>query len=173
MYNFEIKWVSPLGSQNGKISFRTPSGRWDRDGEHNVLLGVTPLIWDLHVWRSWREKPTTTSSYSNFPAEYRSHDLFIIFERMVDYSTRRPSSAATADYGGAANGADLMDGSCTQNLTRLSLSILEKKKMLREVLQVLRAGLPLRVLPCLHHIIRTIHISLMMTHCVISNNFHS
>ena len=127
MYNFEIKWVSPLGSQNGKISFRTPSGRWDRDGEHNVLLGVTPLIWDLHVWRSWREKPTTTSSYSNFPAEYRSHDLFIIFERMVDYSTRRPSSAATADYGGAANGADLMDGSCTQNLTRLSLNTREEK----------------------------------------------
>ena len=86
------------------------------------VLGVTPLIWDLHVWRSWREKPTTTSSYSNFPAEYRSHDLFIIFEREWDSKTH----ATATDYGGAANGADLMDGSCTQNLTRLSLALREK-----------------------------------------------
>ena len=169
MYNFGMKWRWEKENRfpsKIELSCRTHK---EKMRAAQYVLGVTPLIWDLHVWRSWREKPTTTSSYSNFPAEYRSHDLFIIFEREWDSKTH----ATATDYGGAANGADLMDGSCTQNLTRLSLALREKK-MLREVLfPFLRAGLPLRVLPCLHHIIRTIHISLMMTHCVISNNFHS
>ena len=134
----EIKWGFSSSYPKCKISFRTP-GRWNRE---------EGWWWTQCAARS--DTPDLGfACLALMKREAHNYILVLQFSRWVSITwplhnfwengrllvEETLSSAATADYGGAANGADLMDGSCTQNLTRLSLALREKK-MLREVLSI-------------------------------------